>query len=376
MVSVLMVADSLDVGGAERHVVALASGLAERGHDVRLACSAAGPLLADAADAGLPVAIMAQDVVKRRVSAEFAAFVAGEIERRPVDIVHAHLFAAAAAAATACEGRSCRLVITEHSEAVWRGAADLDVCRWVRSRSHAVIAVSQEIARRLVEEEGTPPELVSVIPNAVMTAPCPPRRPRSHPVVGAVARLRPEKGVDVLLRAAAIVSSRRPDVRFVVVGDGPEAPALRRQTSSMGLQHRITFLGPRTDGPQLVAGFDVLAVPSLANEGTPLVVLEALASGVPVVASRTGGIPQQLRDGLDGTLVEPGDPRALAEALCAVLDQGPLAARRAPRIAREVRSRFPLAAMLDAVEAVYRGVLAGAHGVPDDDLGAAAGAAS
>ena len=285
---------------------------------------------------------MAQEVVKRRVSTEFAAFVAAEIERRPPDVVHAHLFAAAAAAAAACEGRGCRLVVTEHSEAVWRGAADLDVCRWIRSRSHAVIAVSQEIARRLVEQEATPPELVSVIPNAVMTAPCPPRRPRRHPVVGAVARLRPEKGVDVLLRAAAIVAARRPDVRFVVVGDGPEAPALRRQAASMGMQPRVTFLGPRTDGPELVAGFDVLAVPSLANEGTPLVVLEALASGVPVVASRTGGIPQQLRDGLDGTLVEPGDARALAEALCGVLDSGPLggAARRPHR----ARGAIPLPA--------------------------------
>ena len=94
MVSVLMVADSLDVGGAERHVLALAGGLAGRGHQVRLACSAGGPLHADATAAGLPVAIMGQDVVKRRVSAEFAAFVAGELERRPVDVVHAHLFAA------------------------------------------------------------------------------------------------------------------------------------------------------------------------------------------------------------------------------------------------------------------------------------------
>jgi len=370
-----MVIDSLDVGGAERHVLALARGLGERGHDVRLACSAGGPLQAEAADTGLSVVVMAQDVVKRRVSTEFAAFVASELERHPVDVVHAHLFAAAAAATSACQGRNCRLVITEHSEAVWRGAAELEVCSWIRSRSNAVIAVSQEIARRLIEQEGTPPELVSLIANAVMTGPYPPRRPTRRPVVGTVARLRPEKGVDIFLGAAIIVSSRRPDVRFVVVGDGPEGPALRRQAASSGLRHCVTFLGHRTTGPELIAGFDVLAVPSLANEGTPLVVLEALASGVPVVASRTGGIPQQLRDGLDGTLVEPGDATALAEALCAVIEQGPLAARRAARIAREVRSRFPLTEMVDAVEAVYRLVLADDR-MPPDDLDARAGAAS
>src|SRR3954452_13497585 len=160
-----MVIDSLEVGGAERHVVGLASGLAERGHDVRLACSAGGPLHGSAEDAGLPVVVMAKEVVKRRVSTEFAAFVAAEIERRPVDVVHAHLFASTAAAAAACSGRDCRLVITEHSEAVGRGAADLDVCGWVRNRSHAVIAVSEEIGRRLVEAEATPPQVVSVIPN-------------------------------------------------------------------------------------------------------------------------------------------------------------------------------------------------------------------
>jgi glycosyltransferase involved in cell wall biosynthesis len=181
-------------------------------------------------------------------------------------------------------------------------------------------------------------------------------RPASR-VGGVVARLRPEKGVDVFLAAASIVAKRLPNTDFVVVGDGPQRGALCRLATDLLGHERIRFLGARPDGPRLLAGFDVLVVPS-RHEGTPLVVLEAFASGVPIVATRTGGIPEQIRDGVDGLLVAPGDAESLADAVIDVLVHRKEAQRRAQTAAREVTDRFSPSRMVNDVEEVYRLVLA------------------
>jgi len=355
MASILMVADSMAIGGAERHVIGLSAHLVRAGHDVRLLCSAGGPLLCDAVDAGIEVRLLGEQLVKRRVSKEFTTFVGAELDRRPPTIVHAHMFASAAAAAGAMKCQPCPLIVTEHSEALWRTPADSLAARMAYDRSAAVIAVSAAIGRRLVDCDGVGEDRVFVIPNALLeTRPRVRRSATKSPVVGVVARLRPEKGIDVFLRAAAAVALVMPSARFVVVGDGPERGRLAHQAVTLGLDvGRLEFLGARTDGPELLAGFDVAAVPSLGNEGTPLVVLEALAAGVPLVASRTGGIPEQVREGLDALLVEPGDADALANALLEVLADPHHARKRATAARRQVTTRFGLQAMGDAVEDVY-----------------------
>jgi glycosyltransferase involved in cell wall biosynthesis len=370
--SVLMVLDSLDVGGAERHVIALSSLLAARGHDVRIACSAGGSLEGEAAEVGIAVTILGGQLVKRRVSGFLGDQLGAELEARPVDVVHAHSYSGAAAArmALACPAgtdHAPALVVTDHSEGCWRGPDEEAIWRQVLGGAQRVIAVSEAIERRLLEVDGLPRHVVAQVSNALFLAPAGSRRP--HPgaaTVGVVARLRPEKGVGVFLRAAAAVVARRGDVRFIVVGDGPERASLELLAGRLGLVagDRLRFLGGRTEGPQLVAGFDIVVVPSVANEGTPLVVLEALAAGVPLVASRTGGIPEQVRDGVDGILVPPGDAGALAAALIGVLDDPEAARRRAESAARDVYDRFSARGMADAVEAVYQAALACRSGAP------------
>jgi glycosyltransferase involved in cell wall biosynthesis len=203
-----------------------------------------------------------------------------------------------------------------------------------------------------------PPDQIFVITNGishVMRAPS--RRPTTAPVVGFVGRLRPEKGVRYLLEAAVPALRAVPTARFVLVGDGPERLRLEDQAVSLGLgPPRLRFLGARTDGPELLRRFDVLAVPSINNEGTPLVVLEAIAAGVPIVASRTGGIPTQVRDHQDALLVEPGNPAALACALVDALSDRAGAAARAASAQHRLVQSFQLSDMVDAIEAVYRSV--------------------
>jgi glycosyltransferase involved in cell wall biosynthesis len=174
-----------------------------------------------------------------------------------------------------------------------------------------------------------------------------------------VGRLRIRKGVEVLLEAL------RPGMRLLIAGDGEHRAALERKAAELGLDSRIRFLG-RCDAARvrgLLKGAAALVVPSI-YEGMPLVVLEAMESGVPVVASRVSGIPEVVEDGRTGWLVPPEDPRALAAALIEVLERPEEARRRGEEGRRRVDERFrprnAVAAWKQAVLGIEEGEMADA----------------
>jgi glycosyltransferase involved in cell wall biosynthesis len=187
-------------------------------------------------------------------------------------------------------------------------------------------------------------------PPAAVSAPPDPGRP----VVGLVGRLVPEKGVDVFLRAAALVSAVVPQARFLVVGDGPLRPDLEHRAAVLGLAGAVTFTGYRSDAPRLLAGLDVLAVPS-RSDGSPLVVCEAMAAGVPVVASRVGGLPDLVEDGGSGLLVRPGEAEDLARALVSLL-LDPEAARRLGARGRRLAAGRSHERLVDRMTQLYTDV--------------------
>lgn len=178
-------------------------------------------------------------------------------------------------------------------------------------------------------------------------------------VIGHFARLQRWKGTEVFLEAAARVAGAHPRARFLVVGGalyGREeayAAALPRLAEGLGIADRVRFTGYRPDALQLMAGCDVVAHASLRADPFPTVVLEGMALGLPVVATRTRGPEEQIADGRDGLLVHPGDPHAMAEALGGLV--GSEARRRAVgRAARaSVAERFNAAAMAGRFEALY-----------------------
>jgi glycosyltransferase involved in cell wall biosynthesis len=207
-----------------------------------------------------------------------------------------------------------------------------------------VVCVSRGQAAK-VRRAGVPPAKVVVIPNAVQAArfgqadpscreelrllfPLPPGR-----IVAAVGRLSPEKGFDVLIRAAGRVVREMPAVGFVLFGDGPLRPALAGQIERAGLGARFVLAGFRNDLDRFYPHFDVLAQSSY-TEGMPNVVLEALAAGVPVVATAVGGTAEVAEEGVSGRLVPPGDAAALARRLLEVL-RCPATRRAMARAARE-----------------------------------------
>lgn len=358
---ILLVADSLNVGGAERHVVSLASALAQRGHIVTLAGSVDGALAPLAEQAGVSVRPLLRHLAKRRMSFTFAWKLAQLIRQSQFDLVHAHMYASAAASAFATLGTDIPLVITEHSEAIWRSRSARYFSRWFYSRAKHIIAVSKGIRHRLIEQDGVPYDRVTVIMNALSSTPeLPasiqpglPAELRNGPLVGLASRLQPEKGVKYFLEAAVRVLQLLPQANFLVMGDGPLRKELQTYAALLGVHKRIHFLGFRLDARALVGLLDVLVVPSL-SEGTPVVTLEAMAAGVPVVASTVGGIPEQIRHGREGLLVPPGDSSALAEAILRLL-RNPLWMQQLGEAGRQrVLSQFRFPTMVQETEDIYR----------------------
>ena len=215
-----------------------------------------------------------------------------------------------------------------------------------------IVAVSGFVRERLLRVNGTPPSRTHRIYNGIdlgrfgtmdrgalhRALGLPPERP----VVFCSGRVQPYKGMQTVLEAAFLLRAKGAGaVDFAFAGDGPYLDALRARAGELGLDN-VHFLGRRTDVPALLAGATVAVVPSLWEEAFGLAVVEAMAAGVPLVASRTGGIPELVDDGRTGLLVPPGDARALADALRLLLDHPSLRATLSMHGQIAARRRFSL----------------------------------
>jgi glycosyltransferase involved in cell wall biosynthesis len=180
-------------------------------------------------------------------------------------------------------------------------------------------------------------------------------RPRvfeGSPLIGAVGRFSGEKGHRYLIEAMALLAPRLPGARLVLVGYGALEGDLKSRAAGLGVDGRVTFAGER-DSAELLGGFDLFIQPSL-YESQGLAILEAMAAGVPVIASDVGGVRDAVTDGRTGVLIPPADPRSLADAILRLAADPELSGRLAAAAARDVRERFSLAAMIESYAGLYR----------------------
>jgi glycosyltransferase involved in cell wall biosynthesis len=180
--------------------------------------------------------------------------------------------------------------------------------------------------------------------------------PEDAPIVGTVANFKVQKGHHHLLGAAAQVRRALPDVRFVLVGEGPLEDEVRRRCRESGLDGTVLFAGSRRDVPRVMRSFDVLAVPSL-HDGLSIALLEAMALGTPPVVTRVGGNPEVVEDGTNGVVVEPADSEAMAQAILQVLGDSSLRTRLG-EAARTRAQDFDIRSAVSRVEEVYEVLLA------------------
>lgn len=284
------------------------------------------------------------------------------LRRERIDVVHSHKFGSNVWAAALAPLAGVPVVVAhEHS---WsfegrplRRFLDRNL---IARRTGAMIAVSREDRRRMIEIERIDPLDVTFVANGIQPLEAgEPGRLRAElglrdddPVIGTVAVLRPEKRLDLVLRALAQLSEELPRVALVVAGEGPERPLLERLATELGVAERVHLLGHRTDVPDVLAGIDV-AVSASEREGSPLAVMEYMEAGVPVVATRVGGLPDLIDDGVHGRLVPSGDAGALAGALGELL-RHPDARRAMGERARERRrAEFDLDVVVRRLERIY-----------------------
>lgn len=278
------------------------------------------------------------------------------------DLVHAHLPSSGVMARL---GSAVPVVYTEHNLA----ASYRPLTRWANrvtyGRNAAVIAVSQSVADSLVGYPGPAPRVipngVAVSADQVAVLAIRGEMGGGAPLVVHVGNIRPHKGHYNLIEAARHLRMANPSIRVLSAGGEKHVGDLERvraEATRLGVDDVLTFLGRRADAAELIAAADVFVSPA-DFEGLPVSVLEAMALGTPVVSTAVGGVPSVVRHRHTGLLVEPGDPRSLADAVLELLDDRDLAAGLAAAARDLVGRDHGMETMVRATEAVYKGVLGG-----------------
>jgi glycosyltransferase involved in cell wall biosynthesis len=225
--------------------------------------------------------------------------------------------------------------------------------------AHRVVANSDAAVRRLVDEGVAASRIVHIANGidftafAAVSGAGPSHAASSgRRVITTVANLRPGKGHDVLLKAAARVLRRIPDVQFRIVGDGPRRQELEQQAAALRISAQVSFLGHRDDVPAVLRQSDIFAFPSFM-EASPNALIEAMAAGLPIVATRVGGIPEVIEHERTGVLVPPGDDRALAAGIVRLIDRPELALRVGESARRLVQARFSFERMVGEFQELF-----------------------
>ncbi len=276
-------------------------------------------------------------------------------ELRP-SVVHTHntsAFLYGAMAATLA--RVPRIIHTRHGQGFGASVRETWMFRILSKLAHRVVSVSED-ARQLTIAEGIPAERTCLIRNGVDLSRFPYAGPNAVGPALLVARLSPEKDVATLIHAvkhaSRILKSERTALTLEIAGDGVTRPQLESLSRSLGLGDSIRFLGERNDIPSLLAKASMFVLPSL-TEGISLTLLEAMARGLPVVATRIGGNPEVVLDGRTGFLVPARNPEALASAMVR-LHQHPTLAKHMGWLGRQrVEQEFSVADMIRRYEQRY-----------------------
>lgn len=311
-------------GGIESHSDILASFLAGRGHHVVIGCRIDGSLLFKSQNVRVPA--------------------------RKVRIINSGDLRAIFQICRICRQEKIGVIIANHGREYWPASVSAILLglriffirhqvdrvrrttRWLIARHvDGVIAVSEAVRQALLRS-GIPSGKIQVIHNSIALAEFEPAKIRREDVrtefgfrpgdivVGTVAKLHHGKGVFELLRAISLLADDR--IKLLFVGDGPDRTALERDARKLAIAERVVFAGIRRDMDRVYASIDIFILASTCEEAFGMVVIEAMSMEKPVIATKVGGIPEIIQDGINGVLVPPYDVPALAHAISRYIDDG------------------------------------------------------
>jgi len=283
------------------------------------------------------------------------SMMARTLAKNPPDLIHVQIRNAAAQGAWLARRLKRPYILTVHDYLQGRQRLILDR-QWCRR----VIAVSESVKADLLTQTGLPDDFVQVIHSGVDCDDCgvatPVLEPGRVPVVGTAGPLEAVKGFPFFLGAAARVLATGRDVEFVIAGAGPEEENLRRVARELGIVEHVTFVPNLLDFSEALEAMDIFCLPSL-QQGIGTIMLEAMALGRPVIATRVGGVYRVIRDNETGLLVPPSDSARLAERIQELLDDPGRAWTIGSAAREEVRSQFGVDRMAGEIAGLYRQVL-------------------
>ncbi|HET9444494.1 MAG TPA: glycosyltransferase [Acidimicrobiales bacterium] len=360
---VLWLIKGLDVGGAERLLVSCAAvaDFDRFEYEAAYVIPSRSALVPPLEEAGIVVHCLGRD---SHLDLRWAWHLRVLLLRRRYDIVHMHLpyttLIGSCVVGSLPRRRRPAVVITQHS--MWSALSVVTRIpnRFVMRRARARVAVSRMTAASLPRPLRNRAEVIvhGVEVNDETLTEADRAAVRAdlgvadgEVLITAVANFRADKGHDVLLAAARRLVDAGVPVRFAVIGHGELEGQVRDLRAELGLEAEVMLLGLRMDAVRIVSASDVFVLASL-HEGFPVSLMEALASGVPVVASAVGGVPEAVTDGVEGLVVPPGQPQALAEALERIsLD--PEGRRAMAEAARRRGGNFDIRRAMDRIEEIY-----------------------
>lgn len=376
-VRLLKLLPTLFCGGTENQFLALSRSLDCRRFEVELAClKRLGPFVVDAEQLGLPLSEYPIDTFLSVHAVRQQMRLATHIAQRRIEIVHTYSFYGNVFAIPPSRLVGAPVVIASiRDRGPYLTPMQLKVQKQV-CRLATRVLVNASAVKDWLLTQGYDPARIVVIPNGIdlcrFDTPVDPdaiRRevgvPPGVPLVTVVSRLNYLKGIEHFLDAAAMLVDRFPALHFLVVGEAGEpdphyATVLSRQADRLGIGERVRFTGLRSDVPAVLASSTISVMPSL-DEALSNVVLESMAARLPTVATRVGGTPEAIVDGVTGLLVPPGDARAMAEAIARLLETPELAAALGCAARRTVEERFSVDRMVQATEQLYVDLLDETH---------------
>ena len=381
-VRVLRIFSRLNVGGPAVHVILLAEGLAPLGYQTTVALGAEAPWEGDLRALANQKNVRCVDVpgLGREIRPWADARALWGLYRmmrafRP-HIVHTHTAKAGVLGRVAARLAGVRNVVHTYHGHVLRGYFDASrtalfrgVERALAGGTRVLIAVSASVKDDLVALGIAPAERIRVIPLGLELVPLAGTLPRGGlrveagvpdgaPLIGIVGRLTAIKDIATFLHAADLVRARVPAARFAVVGDGELRADLEARAARLGLGGVVHFHGWRHDMRAVYGDLDV-AVNTSLNEGTPVALIEAMAAGRPVVATRVGGTPDLLGGGARGRMVPAGDAGAVADAVAEAIAGGADVAARVQAARAYVLAEHAVSRLVRDIDALYREMLAG-----------------
>jgi glycosyltransferase involved in cell wall biosynthesis len=358
----MQITHDLAIGGLQQVVVNLCKTIDSEQFDVQVLClRELGSFVPDVERLGIPVRLIPQEH-----GTDYLSFlkVAKILREERIEVIHTHNtqpFVDGTLAALLTGVKT--IVHTDHA----RDFPDKKrymVAEWVVSHcAYKVVGVSEHTSHNLMHYEKISPCKIVTIPNGIdgtrfaHTLDTSAKRrelsiAQTGPVIGLGVRLSEQKGITYLLKAMPDILAQVPGTTLVIAGEGPLEHYLKTEARALGIASQVHFLGPRLDIPDLLKLFDVYVLPS-NWEGLPMVLLEAMAAGCPIVATDVGGVATAVRSGHNGTLVPPREPEAIASAVVDLLMDAELRNRYIANASQVFEERYSARIMSRAYERLY-----------------------